>query len=338
MTGAPPVPDVMRAVVLDAPGGPEALRIQERPVPEPRAGEVLIRVHAFGINQSERHLRLGLATNAVLPVVPGIEAVGRVAACPGGELPVGRRVATMMGGMGRVFDGGYAEYVRVPAQQVIPFHSDLGWDVLGAVPEMLQTAYGSLTVGLDVADGQTVLVRGGTSSVGLTICALSRRLRFTVVATTRSEAKVERLAEAGADHVVLDDGSVADVVRDLVPKGVDGAVELVGTNTLPDTLRCVRRHGTVCFTGMLSNQWTVPDFYPIDYLPRGVRLTAYAGEASDLPPDVLQDFLDDVRANRVTVPIARTYAFDDIVAAHRDLDLGAHAGKLVVVVDPSRGA
>jgi NADPH:quinone reductase len=94
-------------------------------------------------------------------------------------------------------------------------------------------------------------------------------------------------------------------VREILPRGADAALELVGTPTLPDTLRSVRVHGMVCFTGMLSNQWTVRDFYPLDYLPTGVRLTAYKGDAADLPPRVLQDFLDAVAAGTAAVPIGR---------------------------------
>jgi NADPH:quinone reductase-like Zn-dependent oxidoreductase len=111
----------MRAVVLDAPGPPEALQIRELPVPSPRAGWVLIEVKAFGINRSELVTRLGLAEGVVFPRVPGIEATGVVAAAPGGEFAPGQQVATMMGGMGRTFDGGYAEYTSVPAGQVLPF-------------------------------------------------------------------------------------------------------------------------------------------------------------------------------------------------------------------------
>src|SRR4051812_48589182 len=286
----------MRAVVLDAPGPPEALRIREIPVPEPRPGWVLIRVKAFGINRSEMHTRLGLAQGVSFPRVLGIEATGVVVAAPGGEFEEGWQVAAMMGGMGRSFDGGYAEFTSVPAAQVIPFRSGLDWATLGAIPEMLQTAHGSLTVGLDARPGQTLLIRGGTSSVGLAAAVLAKRAGLTVLATTRDLARTDVLDRAGVDHPILDDGSVAARVRAIVPDGVDAALELVGTPTLPDTLRATRVHGVVCFTGMLSNQWTVPDFYPIDYLPRGVRLAAYGGDASDLPADVLQGFLDDVAA------------------------------------------
>src|SRR5436190_9480097 len=115
----------MRAVVLDAPGPPEALVIREVPVPTPPVGWVLIKVKAFGLNRSELHTRLGLARGVTFPRVLGIEAAGVVARCPGGEFPIGQQVVTLMGGMGRTFDGGYAEYTCVPATQVIPFASDL---------------------------------------------------------------------------------------------------------------------------------------------------------------------------------------------------------------------
>ncbi len=323
--------DTMRAIVLDAPGPPEALALRELPVPVARPGWVLIEVKAFGLNRSELHTRLGLAEGVTFPRVLGIEATGVVADCPGGELAVGQQVVAMMGGMGRTFDGGYAEFTCVPVGQVIPFDSDLDWSVLGAVPEMLQTAYGSLTVGLDVQPGQALLVRGGTSSVGMATAILAKQRGLTVLSTTRSPAKEGALRAIGVDHVLIDDGDVATAVRALQPGGVDVALELVGTPTLPDTLRATRVHGVVCFTGMLSNEWIVRDFYPTGYLPRGVRLTAYGGDAGDLPATVLQGFLDAVAAGTTTVPIDHVYAFEEIVAAHTAMEAGTAKGKLVVV-------
>ncbi|MGF6348441.1 zinc-binding alcohol dehydrogenase family protein [Variovorax sp. W2I14] len=322
----------MRAVVLDAPGPPEALKIRALPIPVPGPAQVLIKVRAFGLNRSELHTRIGLAEGVTFPRVLGIEACGEVAACPGNEFAVGQQVVAMMGNMGRTYDGGYAEYTCVPVSNVIAFRSTLPWDVVGAVPEMLQTAYGSLVSALDAKAGQSILIRGGTSSVGLATASLAKQRGLTVLATTRSAAKQSALAAAGVDHVLIDDGAVAPQVRKLFPEGVDLALELVGTPTLPDTLRALRRRGVACFTGMLSNEWTVKDFYPIGYLPDAVRLCAYSGEAADLPSPVLQGYLDDVASGKLSVPIDKTYAFDDIAEAHRAMEQNEAKGKLVVVI------
>jgi len=323
---------MMRAVVVDKPGGPEVLRVRDAPRPAANTGQVLIRVHAFGLNRSELHFRRGQAYSGSFPRIPGIEAAGVVVDAPGGEFAVGEQVITIMGGMGREFDGGYAEYVVVPAGQVIRFRSSLPWDILGAVPEMLQTANGSLTTGVDGHPGQSLLIRGGTSSVGLALAVLGKLRGMTVISTTRRPEARVLLESVGVDHVEIDDGRIAAQVRELVPGGVDGAVELVGVNVMKDTLRAVRRGGTVCFTGMLSGQWTVPEFYPMEWLPNGVRLTAYSGEAADLPASTLQQFLDAVAAGDASVPIGAVYTIDDIVQAHRDMEAGTLGGKGVVLL------
>ncbi|MFQ6329918.1 zinc-binding alcohol dehydrogenase family protein [Nocardia sp. CWNU-33] len=323
-------PETMRAAVLDAPGPPEALHLRTLPIPTPQRGQVLIRVRAFGLNRSELHTRLGPAEGVTFPRVLGIEAVGEVAACPGGEFEAGQQVAAMMGDMGRTYNGGYAEYSCVPVAQVIPFSSDLDWATLGAVPEMLQTAYGSLTVGLDARRGQSILIRGGTSSVGMATAILAEQRGMTVLSTTHNPAKAAALTAIGVDHVLLDTGEIAKQVRELTDGGVDTALELVGTPTLPDTLRAKRFHGVVCFTGMLSNQWTVENFYPIGYLPRGVRLAAYGGDAGDLPAEVLQSFLDTVASGTAQVPLHCSFTLDQIQEAHAYLESDRATGKLVV--------
>jgi NADPH:quinone reductase len=321
----------MRAVVLDAPGPVENLQIRDLPLPDPPPGWVRIKVMAFGLNRSELHTRLGYADGVTFPRVLGIEAVGVVDAAPDGDLAPGRQVATLMGGLGRVFDGGYAEYTVVPSRQVVPFTSNLPWEVIGAVPETLQTAHGSLTTGLGLSRGQTLLVRGGTSSVGLAASTVARDIGATVLATTRQPDRVQALLDHGVDHVVIDDGQVAEQVHDLLGTGVDTALELVGTPTLPDTLRATRVHGTVCFTGMLSNQWTVPDFYPIDYIPTGVRLTAYSGGSADLPSQVLQGYLDRLADGSATLGPIRVHRLEDIREAHLDLEHNRTFGKHVVL-------
>jgi NADPH2:quinone reductase len=320
----------MRAIVLSEPGPVANLELRDLPVPGPGPGQVRIRVRAFGENRSELHTRLGLAEGVTFPRVLGIEAVGEVDADPDGRFEPGQQVATVMGGMGRTFDGGYAEYTVVPAGQVIPFSSDLPWEVLGQVPETLQTAYGALTVGLDLKSGETLLIRGGTSALGLATAALAHDLGATVLATSRRPDRLDELAAHGVDHPVLDTGQVADAVRSIVRDGVDAALELVGTPTLPDTLAATRVHGTVCFAGMLSNTWTIPDFYPIGYLPNGVRLTAYGGEATDLPAPVLQRFLDQIAAGALDLGPRRVFALEDIQKAHTAMEDNLGTGKIVV--------
>jgi NADPH:quinone reductase-like Zn-dependent oxidoreductase len=322
----------MRAIVLSEPGPVENLRITELPVPEVAPGWVRIAVRAFGLNRSELHTRLGLAQGVVFPRVPGIECAGIVDAAPDSDLLPGQRVVAMMGGMGRLFDGGYAEYTVVPRETVIPLRSDLPWEVIGALPETLQTAYGSLTVGLDLRAGQTLLVRGGTSSVGVASLAIAKDLGATVLSTTRRADRLDVLKERGADHALVDDGAIAGRVREIVPEGVHAALELVGTPTLRDTLASTRVHGTVCFTGLLSNEWIVPNFYPIDYLPNGVRLAAYGGESANLPAEVLQSYLDKIADGRLRLGAPTVYDFADIRRAHDDMEHNRAVGKLVVVL------
>jgi NADPH2:quinone reductase len=322
----------MKAIQLDAPGPPEALHLRELPMPEPGAGQVRIRVEAFALNRSDLHLRLGLAGNATFPRVPGIECAGVIDAAPATSFRAGQKVVAMMGGMGRAYDGGYAEYTVVPAAQAIPIETDLPWEIVGAIPETLQTAHGSLTVGLDLRRGQTILIRGGTTSVGLVAASLARELGATVIASTRRRDRLEQLAARGVDHPILDEGTVAPAVRKLFPEGVDATLELVGATTLRDSLAATRVHGTVCMTGMVSNEWVIPDFYPIGYIPSGVRLTGYGGDAGDLPQPVLQRALDAAAAGRWAVPIHKVYELDEIRQAHATMEANEAVGKLVVRV------
>ena len=321
----------MRAIVLEAPGPPSALQLRDVAKPEPRPGWVLLRVEAFGLNRSELHTRLGLAgPDVTFPRVLGIEAAGAIEAAPGTDLPVGSKAVAMVGGMGRSFDGGYAEYTLVPAACVIGVDTELDWARLGALPEVLQTAWGSLTVGLELPRGGTLLVRGGTSSVGMMAAILAKRSGATVLSTTRRADRAESLRAIGVDHVILDDGDVASAVRRLVPDGIDGALELVGSPTLRDTLRACRTGGTTCFTGMLSNRWIVEQFYPIEFIPTGVRLTAYGGGAGNLPSDVLSGIASAIHHGELDWPVT-VYAMEDIARAHDDMEHNRVTAKQVVL-------
>ncbi|GGQ35716.1 alcohol dehydrogenase catalytic domain-containing protein [Streptosporangium pseudovulgare] len=328
-------PATMRAVVVTRPGGLDALEIKDVPVPPRKPGWVRIKVKAFGVNESEVTTRKGESDPEVTyPRIPGIEGVGVVdQADEDSGLHPGQQVATMMGGMGRSYDGAYAQYVTVPAGQVIPFETSLPWDVVGALPEMFQTAYGSLTRGLDLKAGQRLLIRGGTSTVGLSAAAMAKEMGATVISTTRHAERVGELRAMGVDHPVVDDGRLAEKVRDLVPRGVDAALELVGCTVLPDTFRCVRVHGTVCFTGALAGGWSIPDFSPF-LIPGGVRLTSYAGQAADLPADVFARQLRALAEGRLMAPVAKVYhGLEQVRDAQAGVESGAMAGKHVVVLN-----
>lgn len=321
----------MRAIVLHAPGGSEALTIEQRPVPVASPGQVLIRVAAFGVNRSELFTRQGHSPDVRFPRILGIEAVGTVAAAPGGEFRAGETVATVMGGMGRAFDGGYAEYTLVPARQVRRLRTRLPWSVLGALPEMLQTAWGALFRSLRLQPGERLLIRGGTTSVGQAAAAIAKAKGAEVAATSRRAESETRVRACGADHFIVDDGAVSEAVRRIWPGGADKVLELVGTTTLLDSLRCVREPGTVCMAGMVGNAWMLDGFAPMDAIATGVSLTTYSGDVADFMAMPLQDLVDAVAAGRLHVGLGRVFPFDEIVEAHRAMENNSAGGKIVVL-------
>ncbi|WP_454810531.1 zinc-binding dehydrogenase [Paenarthrobacter nitroguajacolicus] len=328
------MPETMRAIRLAGPVAPNGLIVSDVPIPEVRPGWVRIRVMAFGVNESEVTSRQGESgPDFSFPRVLGIEAVGVVDAVGDGvDLAPGQKVATMMGGFGRSIDGSYAEYAVVDAANVIPFATDLPWGVVGALPEMLQTAHGSITTGLGLESGQTVLIHGGTSTVGLTAIAIAHHLGATVIATTRNPARAGLLISVGADHAVLDDDTLPDAINAIAPNGIDAALEFVGATSLPAALSVTRAGGTVCFVGALSGAWSIPDFDPFT-IPTGVRLTSYAGEASDLSADALDQYLRAIEAGSLNVVIAGVLeGLEKVVDAHRDLEARHEPGKYVVVL------
>jgi NADPH:quinone reductase-like Zn-dependent oxidoreductase len=321
----------MRAAVIREAGGPEVLKLETLPIPQPREGNILIQVKAFGLNRSELFTRQGHSPNVVFPRVLGIEATGIVAAAPGGEFPVGAVVATAMGGMGRAFDGGYAEYTLVPATQVQAVHAELPWDVLGALPEMLQTAWGSLFKSLRLEKGDRLLVRGGTTSVGLAAAAIAKGHGAFVAATTRRPDREALLRANGADQVFIDTGSIAGQARELSEGGFNKVLELVGTTTLIDSLQCVRPEGIVCMTGMVGDQWSFSDFSPMAAIPTAVSLTTYAGGPDDFMLTPLNELAVQVAAGQLRVQVGRTFSLDQIAEAHRCMETNMAGGKIVVL-------
>jgi NADPH:quinone reductase-like Zn-dependent oxidoreductase len=235
--------------------------------------------------------------------------------------------------MGRLYDGCYAEYVAAPATHVMSLESNLPWDTLAALPKSYLTALGALDT-LDLAAGQTFLIRGATSSVGMAALNLARDLGATVIATTRNPAKSAALRAAGADQVIIDSGMLEEVLQ-LVPGGVQALLEMIGAATLRDSLLIMAPKGVLCYMGFLGEQASVDQFQLLADIPSSVRLTVYASRptinaANCTEP--LQHIVDGVASGRYRANLDRVFPFDEIVAAHRYMDESRASGKIVVMV------
>jgi NADPH:quinone reductase-like Zn-dependent oxidoreductase len=324
----------MRAAVCVRAGDPEVLEIRELPVPAVREGWSLVQVKAAGLNRSELRTRQGHSPNVTFPRVLGIECVGVVADSTDPGLPEGTTVAAVMGEMGREFDGGYAEYALLPNSLLMPVTTTLPWEVLAALPETYLTAQGALdTLGVLPRGQGRLLIRGGTSSVGMAAASIASGHGIETAATTRRQGKIDALTAAGVDHVLVDDGgSLAASVHAVWPEGPDHVLDLVGASTLLDSLHLVRRGGTVCMAGSLSG-WTIPDFEPIAMIPSGTMLTAFHSDnvKGSAGASLLQRVVREVEAGVYRPNVDRVFGLDDIVAAHRYMESNQATGKLVVV-------
>jgi len=326
----------MKAYVIERPGGPRALELRDIPSPEPGANEVKIRIRAFGLNRAEVYFRAGKMGTITAPRVPGIEAVGEVLSDPSGTFHPGQRVATLMGGMQFERPGSYAEEVSVLRKNLIDLNdTTLSWEELAALPEAYLTAWGALTKSLAIRRGQTLLVRGATSSVGLAAVVYAKTLGVHVIATTRSLENASRLREVGADDAIVDTGEIAGIVRNVVPEGVDAALEVVGAATLRDTIKTLKPFGAVSVIGLLGGPPVLEQFHLMQDLPGATRLDFFtigllgtpALPVTDAP---LKWLAQETASGRIPSLRVRTFDFDDVPAAHSFMESNRAIGKIVV--------
>ena len=315
----------MKAVKIYQAGGPEQLIYQDVPTPDIKEGWSLVKIKGFGINHSEIFTREGKSPSVQFPRILGIECVGEVVQSSTPTLAVGQKVVSIMGEMGRAFDGSYAEYVLLPNEQIYPVHTDLDWTTLAAIPETYYTAFGSLQQ-LRIALQDRVLVRGAGSGVGVAFAQLlkARFPHIVLHGSTRNPAKATRLQAVGFDEVITEaDGKIQ------TDQSYDKILELVGPATLRDSFSHINEHGIVCNTGQLGNMWYVNDFDPIIELKNNSYLTAfYSGNVSQAKLDAMFDYIWQFN---VKILIERVFTLEQVPEAHRFLQSTDGFGKVVVV-------
>ncbi|KAJ7760732.1 chaperonin 10-like protein [Mycena maculata] len=330
----------MRAVVCPSvPISPaQLIYTTTHPAPQPKSGHVLIRIKAFGLNRSELYTRQGQSPGLVFPRVLGIECVGVVKDAGGGKWKEGDVVAAIMGGMGREFDGGYAEYTLVPHSSVSPaitLPKNVGWENFAAIPETFMTAWGTLHTSLKLQSIDTLFIHGGTSSVGLACAALAKCNLFnvsTVISTTRSSQKVPAVQAAGADHVIVDTGSVSAEVKKLTGGvGATKAVELVGPPTLEDSCAALAPDGVIASVGSLSGVWR-SEFDPSCLAPNK-HLTKFSSGTVNMSTAPLQQIVDAVGTGEIKVNLDKVFDISKAGDAHAYMEANSAAGKVVCVVD-----
>jgi NADPH2:quinone reductase len=325
----------MQAIVIRQYGGPDELTIAERPDPTPKPGHVVVEVKAFGLNRAEILMRSGAWGDVA--EITGIECVGIVRSDPDGRFMPGQKVAALMGGMGRTINGSYAELTRVPATNVLPIASNHSWEELAAIPESYATAWSCLHGNLQIAPGQTLVIRGATSALGQAAINIAADAGARVIATTRNAGRRAMLEGLGATEVLIEAADLSGRVRTLHRKGVDAVLDIIGSSTVLDSLAMARRYGRVCLVGLLDHADGIEKFNPLFQMPfGGVHFSSFVSAFTYGSPDFpltdvpLQAIVDRVAVGAYRAKPARVFGFDDIREAHRLTEANQAGGKVVV--------
>ena len=328
------IPETMQAIEIAAPGGPEVLRLTERPVPRPGPGEVLVRVAAAGVNRPDVLQRMGLYPPPPgASDIPGLEIAGIVvAAGEGAEQAVGGAVCALVAG------GGYAEYCVAPAGTCLPVPEVLSLREAAAMPETLFTVWVNLFERGFAADGDTVLVHGGTSGIGTMAIALGRLFGLKLIVTCGSDDKCARALDLGAARAINYNEAdfVDEVLRATGEKGVAVVLDMVGGDYVARNLRCLAddgRHVSIAFQRGAEAQIAIPDV-----MRRRLTLTGSTLRARDanfktmVADEIARTVWPYVEGNRLKPVIDSVLPLAAAAVAHARLESGSHVGKIVLEV------
>lgn len=316
----------MKAAVVYEAGGPEKLIYEEVPTPRLKKGWSLVKVMGFGINHSEVFTREGKSPSVQFPRILGIECVGIIEETSDENLlPAGQKVISIMGEMGRAFDGSYAEYVLLPNDQIFPVETDLSWEELAAIPETYYTAFGSMK-NLQIKKNDQVLVRGATSGVGVAFLNLLKSRFETIIidGTSRNLAKRDVLIQAGFDDVIEDREGQLET-----EKTYDKIFELIGPATIKNSFKHLNEQGIVCSTGQLGGQWFLEEFDPIIDIKANSYLTSfYSNNVDETKLNQLLEFIDE---NKTIVKPEKVFELKEISKAHEYLESSRSFGKVIIL-------
>ena len=323
----------MKAIVIDGFGGPEVLIGKMVDKPSAVAGEALIKVHAFGLNHAEMHMRKGEWD--VWNPITGLECVGIVEDCPDGEIPIGSKVAALMGGMGRERPGGYGEFVTCPATNIIPVETTLPWEELAALPEVYGTAWTCIHTILEVSRGERILIRGATSTVGQAALNLAVNAGAVVTATTRSKDRFDWLESMGASAVAIEGQNLPETLQAQGTAKFDKTLNLIGNSVLLQSISLTRPGGRMLQAGWLGGLAPVHDFNPMLQMESGVHFSLFHSKeigGPDFPISgyPLQDIVRKIEAGEWDAKPTKVFQYEEIQEAHRLLDSHASGGKIVV--------
>jgi len=327
----------MKAIIVTNPGGVEELIIQDIEMPVTPAGHVKIRIKAFGLNRAETYYRAGNFGEINEPRIPGIEAVGEIVEDNSGKFNIGQKVITAMGGLMLERNGSYAEYVIAPASNVLAVDTQLPWEELAALPQAYLTIWGALDKNLAIKAGQTLLVRGGTTTLGLAAITYAKAKGLKVIVTTRNASNKELLIAKGADEVIMDDGGISDKVREIFPEGVDCAIDVVGVATIKDTLRTIKPFGALCVVGVLTGPPIFENFNLMSDLPNTVKINFFSSGLFGSPQMPLSEspiqwIIEQIENKKMPSIVSKIYMFDQIRKAHQQMENNEILGKAVVMI------